>query len=573
MKDARRSPHPFPFLLHNQQENHTMRSREPVLEDRTETITEERTVNIDLQDARISGNTLSGYAAIYDSPSEPIEERGRRWVETIARGAFDDVLAASPDVYLSLNHSPSSALARTPDTLRLYSEERGLRFEADLGDGPTAQDVRDAVRRGVLKGASFRFVAAPDGDTWSRGSDGTERRTLTKVGRLVDVSLATSPAYPAAPPVELRSQRSGAPAGGGLTVEMRSRLAGPAESRARIVLAPEDRMASWQAGRGLGAFSDSEAREFSLGRAVRGMVTGDWQDAGLEQRALAEGADATGGFAVPAPLATYTIDLIRNSARVIEAGAVTVPMESETLSIPRLSAPPVGAWHVENAEVAESDPAFERVTLKAHTLTVLTRISMELFEDMSPSASDRITNALIQALSLELDRAALRGSGTAPEPKGLRFQEGVELRSMGANGGKLTNWSQIIAAIGALKGRNIMPTGIIESSRTAETFAGLTDTLGQPLQSPQYVKEIPVYETNQVPNNLTQGTAKEIASEIYVGRWSDLLIGVRPTLGVRLRQLNERFADNMQVGLLAWLRADIAVAHPQSFSVITGVIE
>jgi HK97 family phage major capsid protein/HK97 family phage prohead protease len=543
----------------------------PVLEDRTETITEERTAVVDLQDARIEGNTLHGFAAVYNTPSEPIEDRGRRWVETIAPGAFDDVLAGSPDVYLSVNHDPSSALARTPDTLRLHNEDRGLRFEADLGDSPTAQDIRSAVSRNVLRGASFRFSCAPGGDAWSRGSDGTERRTLNKVARLVDISVATTPAY-AGTTIELRSQP--APARGGLTVEMRSQLAAPAEeSRARIVLAPEDRMSSWQGRRGLGAFSDGDAREFSLGRMVRGMVTGSWDDAGLEQRALAEGADATGGAAVPAPLATYTIDLIRNAARVIEAGAVTVPMESETLTIPRLSAPPVGAWHVENAEVAESDPAFERVTLKAHTLTVLTRISMELFEDISPSASDRITNALIQALALELDRAALRGSGTAPEPKGLRFQEGVELRSMGTNGGKFTNWKAIIEAIGALKGRNIMPTGIIESSRTAETFASLVDTLGQPLEAPSYVSQIPVYETNQVPNNLTQGTAKEIASEVYLGRWSDLLIGVRPTLGVRLRQLNERFADNMQVGLLAWLRADIAVAHPQSFNVITGAIE
>ena len=59
----------------------------------------------------------------------------------------------------------------------------------------------------------------------------------------------------------------------------------------------------------------------------------------------------------------------------------------------------------------------------AHTLPALTRLSLELFEDMSPSALDRITNALIQACSLELDRAGLRGSGTAPEPQGVRFQE------------------------------------------------------------------------------------------------------------------------------------------------------
>ena len=182
-----------------------MRSREPVLEDRTTPDIEERTAVIDLQDARIEGNTLHGFAAVYNTPSEPIEDRGRRWVETIAPGAFDDVLAGSPDVYLSVNHDPSSALARTPDTLRLHNEERGLRFEADLGDSPTAQDIRSAVSRNVLRGASFRFACAPGGDAWSRGSDGTERRTLNKVARLVDISVATTPAY-AGTTIELRSQ-------------------------------------------------------------------------------------------------------------------------------------------------------------------------------------------------------------------------------------------------------------------------------------------------------------------------------------------------------------------------------
>ena len=543
----------------------------PLLEDRTATITEDRTAVVDVQDARVDGNTLHGFACIYGADSEPIEDRGRRFIETIERGAFAEVLSGQADTYLTLNHDPSRALARMPDTLRLHDEERGLRFEADLGDGPTAQDVRDAVRRKVLRGASFRFSVGENGDRWTRGGDGTERRTLTRIGRLVDISLATTPAY-SGTEVELRSREQQRP---GLTVEMRSHLAAPAaeETRARITLAPEDRMSSWFGRRGRSEYSDADAREFSLGRAVRGLVTSDWSDSGLEKRALAEGAGGTGGYAVPAPLATYTIDLIRNAARVIEAGATTVPMvEGDSLTIPRLSAPPEAEWHVENEPLGESDPAFERVTLKAHTVTVMTKISMELFEDVSASASDAINNALIKAISLELDRVALRGSGSGPEPLGLRNQENIELRSMGTNGGKFTNYAQLIAAVGALKGRNIQPTGIIESSRTAETFAGLVDTLGQPLQAPRYVSEIPVYETNQVPNNLTQGTAKENASEVYVGRWSDLLIGVRPTLGVRLRQLNERFADNLQIGLIAWMRADIAVAHPQSFNVLTGVI-
>ena len=120
-------------------------------------------------------------------------------------------------------------------------------------------------------------------------------------------------------------------------------------------------MSRWQGRRGRSTFSDDNGAEFSLGRAVRGMVTAAGTTRTWRGAHLSEGTDSAGGFAVPAPLASFTIDLIRNASQVINAGAVTVPMESETLSIPRLSAQPVPEWHKENDPVAESDPAFERV--------------------------------------------------------------------------------------------------------------------------------------------------------------------------------------------------------------------
>jgi HK97 family phage major capsid protein/HK97 family phage prohead protease len=542
-----------------------------LLENRTSTVTEDRTAQVDLQGARVEGNTLHGYALLYGVQSEMIEDRGRRFTETIERGALDDVLASNPDTYLSLNHDPSRILARMPDTLRLYSEERGLRFEADLGDGPTAQDVRDAVKRGVLRGASFRFGVADGGDRWERQGDGSERRTLTKIGRLVDISIATVPAY-AGTSIELRSRPEGTSP---LTVSMRDGLTGTGadESRAAVALAPEDRMANWGAIRRMrSTFSESEAREFSIGRAIRGMVTGSWEDADLERRALSEGSDSAGGFAVPSPLAAFTIDRIRNAAQVIAAGATTVPMESETLTIPRLSGAITPTWKKENEPVAESDPEFARVTLSAKTLPVLVKLSVELFEDMTPSASDRITQELVAAVGLGLDFAALRGSGTDPEPLGVRNTEGVELRSMGSNGAKPTDWKPYVQAVAAVRRRNVQPNAILLSSRSAETQALLTDTTGQPLRMPPYLEGIDFRETNQISDAIKQGTSNA-TSEAYVGRWSDLLIGLRPALGIRVRQLNERFMDNLQIGLLAYLRADVAVAHTESFAVITGLLE
>jgi HK97 family phage major capsid protein/HK97 family phage prohead protease len=555
----------------------------PVLEDRNQpTLTEDRTALVDVRDARVQGNTLHGFAAVYGVPSEPIEDRRlspRPFREVIERGAFADVLAGSPDVYLTLNHDESRVLARTTSgTLRLFDEDRGLRFEADLGDGPTAQDVRSMVSRGDLRGASFRFRCAPDGERWD---DTREQRSLTRVERLVDLSLATVPAYNA-PAVELRTAPpAAAPTRqGSLRVEMRSALSTGTERRTAVVLGREDRMSEWQAERRTrSTFTDDDARHFSLGRAVRGMVTGDWSDAELEQRALAEGVDSMGGFVTPEQLSAQVIDRIRAQAQVLNAGATTVPMDSDKLSIPRLAGQITAQWKVENAPVVESDPSFERVSFEAHTLPVLTRISMELFEDMSAAAADRITQELTSAVALGLDWAALYGTGVDPEPLGLRNQPGVELRPVldadGAaapNGAHLYGYAELIRTVAAVRRRNVNPNAAIYSPRTAENLALLTDTTGQSLQVPPYLRDVAFLESTQVRDDQVVGTSND-ASDVFVGRWSDLLIGVRPSIGVRVRQLNERYADNMQVGLLAWIRADVQVAHPESFEVLEGVTE
>lgn len=358
------------------------RTPERFEERNTPTATEQRTVTADLRDVRTEGNTLHGFAALYGVESRPIQDRQLgRFTEVIEAGAFRDALGADADPILTLNHDPSRILARVSSgTLRIRDEQRGLAFEADLGDGPTADDVRSMVRRGDLSGMSFRFRAAADGERWEG-----ERRTLTRIEHLADLSLATTPAYsgPDGPSVELRSlpeQRQGS-----LPVASRSGLTTPTatEARASAVLGTEDRMMDWQARRrNRSSFTAEEAREFSLGRAVRGMVTGRWDDADLERRALAEGAGSTGGFLTPELVSAQVIDRLRNVGQVFAAGATVVPMDSDQVSVPRLAGGVQAQWKVENAPVAESDPAFERVTLVAKTLPVLTRISMELFEEL-----------------------------------------------------------------------------------------------------------------------------------------------------------------------------------------------
>lgn len=79
---------------------------------------------------------------------------------------------------------------------------------------------------------------------------------------------------------------------------------------------------------------------------------------------------------------------------------------------------------------------------------------------------------------------------------------------------------------------------------------------------------IPRQVSNQIPDNLG-GSHNE--SEIYLGRWSDLLIGMRTDMRFQIRVLDQRYIDNLQYGLLAYIRCDIQLAHPTAFTVLTGV--
>ena len=121
----------------------------------------------------------------------------------------------------------------------------------------------------------------------------------------------------------------------------------------------------------------------------------------------------------------------------MQAGAQTVPMTSATLAIARQTGDPAAAWRNENAVIAESDPTFDRVTFAARALAVRFNVSRELLED-GQNTAEAATAILAGAMAAALDRAVLVGSGTPPEPQGIRGTTGIQSQEMGANGAAST---------------------------------------------------------------------------------------------------------------------------------------
>jgi HK97 family phage prohead protease len=150
--------------------------------------TREFTTTIELR-AEGDGNTFSGYAALFNSPSEPLP-----FTEIIAPGAFKRSLRSRNDVKMLWNHDSGAVLASTRSgTLSLIEDERGLKVTAILPDTTAGRDARELISKGIVDAMSFGFSVPSGGDSWSQ--DGSTR-TLESV-RLHEVSVVAWPAYAA----------------------------------------------------------------------------------------------------------------------------------------------------------------------------------------------------------------------------------------------------------------------------------------------------------------------------------------------------------------------------------------
>lgn len=138
-----------------------------------------------------NGMTFEGYAAVFNSPSQPI---GGQFTEYVAPGAFKRSLQARNDIKLLWNHDTGQVLGSTrAGTLSLVEDAHGLKAIAQLPDTQLGRDTAVLLKRGDIANMSFGFSVPAKGDSWNE--DGSVRH-LNSV-RLHEVSIVSFPAYTA----------------------------------------------------------------------------------------------------------------------------------------------------------------------------------------------------------------------------------------------------------------------------------------------------------------------------------------------------------------------------------------
>lgn len=310
----------------------------------------------------------------------------------------------------------------------------------------------------------------------------------------------------------------------------------------------------------------------SVGRLLRGIVLGGRaSDAGQlaeERKSLSIDADPSGGYTVGGALSSEWIDALRAQMVLSKAGARTLPMDTSSLSLARVTADPTITFHSENAAITPSDPTFGLVTLNAKTCVCLVKLSLELGQD-ALNIETILQSTINSAMAAAIDRAGLVGVTTnaAAAPAGVM---NMANRNSVTGIGAPVNWDWVIDGayelmldnvavenIGAL----IAHPAVWKKMRKLKTGIASDETA---LTMPAEVAAMPKLWTTAAP--LVGGTT---ASGI-IADWRDLIFGVRKDITVRV--LSETFmGSNLQLAILAYCRADFVATRQESFCTLEGI--
>jgi HK97 family phage major capsid protein len=315
----------------------------------------------------------------------------------------------------------------------------------------------------------------------------------------------------------------------------------------------------------------SSGQPLNIARALRGIVTGDWNGADGERRAMGESTLPGGGYSVPAELSSLWLDMARSRSVCIAAGGGTIEMATQTLRIAEITQDVVPTFRPENVALAENDMVFGAVDLRARLVGVVARASLELISD-SPMASDMITTSITAALGLAMDRAGLSGDGVVSaavdNPTGILVKAGVnELLAVGA----LTDYDKYLDAMALVEGANLTPGAAINSPANNNTLRKLTTGIGSTDGTTTFADKSKLSAPADYAALLRLVTTSMPNTSAIVGDFTQMAFGMREGIVIEATRVGDTALKNAQILIRGYARLDVGILRPKGFTRLMGI--
>lgn len=333
-----------------------------------------------------------------------------------------------------------------------------------------------------------------------------------------------------------------------------------------------------------------DARQYSIARVVRQVLDRDFVD-GLEGEVHAEckriygeaHLPPRGGVYVPMSFGTRDLTVatpsaggymagaagpvptiaagLRARSYVITAGAQVMPMAPASTSVPT-AAGASASWQAnETTTISPSAVTFTTAAVAPKLVSCNVVVSRRLLLN-SPAIDAFLIAEIGRALAQAIDAAALNGSGSSGQPLGIVGTSGVAtFTGTSLNTAGVVNAERDVIDAGGVFNPGALAfftTGAVGETLKARLRTGNGSRYVADYEGGRYrIGPHPLYESANMP-----------ASTILYGDFSSCVICEWQTLSLLVNPYKS-VAGNVEIGV--WGACDIAVTHPESFSVATSV--
>ncbi len=137
---------------------------------------------------------VEGYASTFNDPYVMGENDTIRVLEQVDSKAFEK--CDMKDVIFQYDHMGHVYARLSNKTLKVSTDEHGLKVWADLGGTEEGRKLYDEINKGYTTQMSFCFIVRGDTESKRQGADGKTEyiRTITDISKLYDVSAVSIPA-------------------------------------------------------------------------------------------------------------------------------------------------------------------------------------------------------------------------------------------------------------------------------------------------------------------------------------------------------------------------------------------
>ncbi len=285
----------------------------------------------------------------------------------------------------------------------------------------------------------------------------------------------------------------------------------------------------------------SQAIAGTVGRQAEGIfVPADVLFAGLHGRAvtqqqrdfLAGTANQAGNLIQTTVDASMWTDVLRPALVLLQAGVTVLPGLRGNLAVPRKTVAGTLAMLTEVAAASETEPTTALPVLSPKRAAAFTEPSKQAIIQGEIGIEAMIRQDLVDGMAVLMENLGINGSGTSPNPRGIRNVSGIGSVVGGTNGAALA-WSHLVDLEAATANANAVDTsrsgyvintktvGKAKQTQKASNLQFIWDGGAQPLNGHRALV------TNSVPSNLTKGTASGTCSSVvYSSDWSMFVLGL-----------------------------------------------